>query len=317
MWLRLLPLFLFAAYALAQGDDTIGSLTFGTSNAGQFGGVDDEVRADIDFVWKGEAGHNKSLSLNNITMELISGKAEDKGTDVVDIIVVNYSTSRGNGVAYTFHPGTPEGPYHVRMNGTIFNGDTSLSSTVSVLSNTATITESSLPCVAGTWTHVRSLTDPAYSPLRLTLNPSFFSTGTVFPQAEVSGPGAAISVDVSYVDLLFDDTGFEMGFDSIRYNATAEVLNTVTGFNAGVQAANLESGFRYSTSNFTLDPGSWKVRMNYSDKFFVVVNESQPECEQDSASSSSKNAARHGGLPWGFYTGVSIGLLLAATYGWF
>ncbi|KAJ7213344.1 hypothetical protein C8J57DRAFT_1538762 [Mycena rebaudengoi] len=126
MWLQLLPLFLFAAYALAQGDDTIGSLTFDTSNAGQFGGVDDEVRAAIDFL-------TASTQLNNITMELISGKAEDKGTDVVDIIVVNYSTSSGNGVAYTLHPGTPAGPYHVRMNGTLFNGDTSLSSTVSVM----------------------------------------------------------------------------------------------------------------------------------------------------------------------------------------
>ncbi|KAJ7213343.1 hypothetical protein C8J57DRAFT_1256017 [Mycena rebaudengoi] len=96
----------------------------------------------------------------------------------------------------------------------------------------------------------------------------------------------------------------------IHYNATAEVLNTVTGFNAGVQAA-----VRMNvTLNSTRNPGPFTV---YSDKFFVVANESQPECEQDSASSSSKNAAGHGHLPQGWWTGVSIGLLLAATCGWF
>ncbi|KAJ7239818.1 hypothetical protein C8J57DRAFT_1372145 [Mycena rebaudengoi] len=306
MWFKLLPLFLLAAYALAQGDDTIGSLTVGH---GIFGGL------VIDFLWKGEAGHQ----LNNITMELISGKAEDKGTDVVDIIAVNFSTLRGHSFLYSFHPGTPAGPYHVRMNGTLFNGDTSLSSTVSALSDTVIVTDSGLPCAAGTWTPVRGLTDPAYSPLRLTIQAARLSSPmTVFPQSAVSSPFGGIPVEVSYVDLLFDNA-----FTN-HYNATAEVLNTVTGFNAGVQAATL-GGFEYETSNFTLDPGSWKIRMNitlnstrnpgpftvYSDKFFVLANASQPDCEHDSSLSSSKNAAMHG------WTGVLIGLLLAATCGWF
>ncbi|KAF7358831.1 BTB domain-containing protein [Mycena sanguinolenta] len=184
-------------------------------------------------------------------MELISGKAEDKGTDVVDIIVVNYSTSRGSSAHYSFHPGAPSGPYHVRMNGTIFNGDTSLSRTISALSDTVTIYDSDLPCVAGTWTPVSGLTDPAYSPLRLTIA-DFDSIKTIFPQSAVSGPYGGIPVVMDLVDVLFDDT--------LDYNATAEVLNTVTGFNAGAQAAILGE-FTYETSNFTLDPGSWKASL--------------------------------------------------------
>ncbi|KAJ6582452.1 hypothetical protein DFH09DRAFT_1360373 [Mycena vulgaris] len=304
MWFQLLPLFLLAPYALAQGDDTIGSLTVGPVI-----GFYDEFNEGINFLWKGKAGHE----LNNITMELISGKAEDKGTDIVDIIVVNYSTLRGNSVSYSFHPGAPPGPYHVRMNGTLFDGDTSLSSTISALSDTVTIADSDLPCVAGTWTPVRGLADPAYNPLRLTIADSD-SIKTVFPQSAVSSPFGGISVALDFVDLLFDYTAHS--------NTTAEVLNTVTGFNAGAQVVRLGS-FRYETSNFTLDPGSWEIRMNttlnstrnpgpftvYSDKFYVVANTSQPECEQHP---SSPSAATHGRLPQGWWTGVSSGLLLAA-----
>ncbi|KAJ6544460.1 hypothetical protein B0H19DRAFT_1267720 [Mycena capillaripes] len=189
MWLRLVSVFLVASYVFAQGNDTITSLTVSTQ-------------------------------LNNITLELISGKAEDNGNDVLDIIVANYSTQLDQPqINYDFHPDTPYGVYHARMNGTIYNGATSLSRKISTLSNSFTLTTILHNC--GTSTPVRSLTDPAYSPLRLTVG----SGNGLVAQADLSGPTGGISINVARVDARFD-SGF--------LQTTMEILNTVTGFSSGV-----------------------------------------------------------------------------------
>ncbi|KAJ7831994.1 hypothetical protein B0H13DRAFT_2112828 [Mycena leptocephala] len=236
MWFRLFPFFLLVVYAFAQADDTI---TLTTIKLVDF---DPLETVTFKFDWKSEAGHHKSrltsfrqltspTQLNNATLELISGRAEDKGTDVMDIIAVNVSTVDGtNAIHYKLHPGTPGGPYHARMSGTIFNGRTSLSSTTSALSNTFTVTTSSLPCAVGTWTPVRSLTDPTYSPVRLTVvtfdGELFSAPKTVFTHADISGPKAGISFSLDRVNFLFDFA---------EHNISVEVLNTVTGFNGGPQ----------------------------------------------------------------------------------
>ncbi|KAF8127815.1 hypothetical protein K438DRAFT_1789710 [Mycena galopus ATCC 62051] len=259
--------------------------------------------------------------LNNITLELISGTAEDKSNNVVDIIasetcpVVNYSTLDGNQINYNFHPGTPAGPYYARMNGTIYNGNTSLNNTTSALSDTFNITPSDLLlCANGTWTPVSSLTDPAYKPLLLSVSQDGGIESppvTVFAQAELSGLDAGIFYDLTNVDVLF-----ELGTIGVDYNMTTEVLNTVTGFNAGAQTATIFDTVKYDTSNFTLDIGSFKaspdglslfsMRANittnsprnpgnltlYSDEFFVAANASQPACEGNSTSNG--NSASNG-----------------------
>ncbi|KAJ6569156.1 TAP-like protein-domain-containing protein [Mycena capillaripes] len=177
-------------------------------------------------------------------------------------------------ISYTFHPGTPGGKYHARMNGTIFKGATSLSSHASAL-----------------YLHPHrqsSLADPAYSPLRLTLPVG----GQKFTQSSLSGPTGQIDVTVVRVDARFD-------FSNVQ--STLEVVNTVTGFSSGVQKQIFDFlTASYSTSNVTLDPGSWKVRANftsnrpanpgtfmaYSDEFFVVAD-GQSGCPSGSGANTN------------------------------
>ncbi|KAJ6569163.1 hypothetical protein B0H19DRAFT_1256823 [Mycena capillaripes] len=276
MWLRLASVaFLVETGVFAQGDDTIGSLTVPTEVGGG---------ATVEYIWKGESGHHTSAQLNNITLELIFGKAEG--------LISNQSAQVDTPqISYTFHPRTPGGKYHARMNGTIFNGATSLSSHASALSNTFTLTANPGSCVAGTFAPVRSLADPAYSPLRLTLPVG----GQNFTQSSLSGPTGQIDVTVVRVDARFDLCSFS------NVQSTLEVVNTVTGFSSGVQKQIFDFlTASYSTSNVTLDPGSWKVRANftsnrppnpgtfmaYSDEFFVVAD-GQSGCSSGSGANTN------------------------------
>ncbi|KAJ7624470.1 hypothetical protein FB45DRAFT_923488 [Roridomyces roridus] len=283
MWLQLLSLLALGAVVQGQGDDTISVSTNGQTL--------DSGLATFNFLWKGEAGHN----LNNISLELVQGSAEDKGTSVIDIIATNVSSVDSTSIIYSIHPGISAGTYHTRINGTIYNGDQILSGSppVSSLSNTFSIADSGIPCSAGTFTPVTSLTDPAYQPLRFT-SPLGASQ---FPQADVTGPGSLLSMEIGVVDTTF---GTFFG------PATVEVINTQNGFNAGVQHTNLAAPF-YQTSNITLNPGPWKIRMNFSifapapypgtfslqsEQFFVVADENgTPSCPDSSESGSGSSAS--------------------------
>ncbi|KAJ6589512.1 hypothetical protein B0H19DRAFT_1367829 [Mycena capillaripes] len=89
-----------------------------------------------------------------------------------------------------------------------------------------------LPCLANTWTPVRSVTDPNYKPVRVILPTLGSLAGSnqqvVYKQEEITGPQGLLEFQLDRVDQLFDFTQFD--------DMTAEVLNTNTGFNAGVQA---------------------------------------------------------------------------------
>ncbi|KAJ7266074.1 hypothetical protein C8J57DRAFT_1329355 [Mycena rebaudengoi] len=283
MSLRLLS-FIFALFALvfAQGDDTV-SLTTPEQDFTRF--------ATFDFFWKGEAGHN----LNNITLELVQGSAEDNGNSVMDIIVTNISSVDKTSVLYTIHPGVPVGTYHARMNGTIYNGNTILpsGSAFSTLSNTFSISDSNVPCSAGTFTPITGLNDPAYHPLR-------YSTpvgGDVRTQNSVTGPFSSLSFGFERID-----SHFTIPF---RVATTMEIINTITGFNAGVQSSIFGFSMSYTTSNITLNPGSWKIRTNFtifkpapypgvfsleSEEFFIMADvNSQPTCTSPSSSGGSSS----------------------------
>ncbi|KAJ7249674.1 hypothetical protein C8J57DRAFT_1356395 [Mycena rebaudengoi] len=284
MWLRPALLALFSLSALvtvsAQGDDTV-SIKSDSQSIDTF--------ADFTFLWKGEPGHN----LNNITLELVEGSAEDNGNSVMDVMITNESSARTTHISYTLFPGIPAGTYHARMTGTIYNGNTALSgtNTVTTLSNTFSIRDSGVPCSAGTFTPIKGLTDPAYQPVRITSPVG----GEVISQPSITGPFGSFVVHVNAVDVLFRAS---------LEPATMEVINTVTGFNAGVQNTKLglDSTILYNTNNVTLDPGSWKVRMNFtilspaylpgkysleSEEFFVVAEGGKPNCTSSSGSSST------------------------------
>ncbi|KAJ7455857.1 hypothetical protein FB451DRAFT_1407682 [Mycena latifolia] len=106
------------------------------------------------------------------------------------------------------------------MNGTIWTGATQIGTTTA-LSNTINFTGIALPdpCHPITWTPVRSLTDPGYTPLRIT-DPV---GGSLIVPSETDGSiiGTLTKVDVT--------------FDAENMNQTMEMVNTQTGFSAGVQ----------------------------------------------------------------------------------
>ncbi|KAJ7902201.1 hypothetical protein B0H13DRAFT_2027112 [Mycena leptocephala] len=299
MWRRpaFLSLFVLSAFVTvsAQGDDSV-SITSSTSTIDTF--------ADFTYEFKGEAGH----VLNNITLALVEGSAEDNGNSVMDIMVANLSSAKTTSFTYSLFPGIPSGTYHARLTGTIYNGDTILAgnSSASALSNTFSIPDSGVPCSAGTFTPVTSVTDPAYSPVRITAPVG----GNVLVQSSITGPAGSFVIHVDAVDASF--------FANLE-PTTMEVINTQTGFNAGVQHTQLEldATILYRTNNVTLDPGSWKVRMNFtvlapsgypgvfslkSEEFFVVAaSGDSPNCTSSSSSSSSmasgSSASGSGGIP--------------------
>ncbi|KAJ7860222.1 hypothetical protein B0H14DRAFT_2745123 [Mycena olivaceomarginata] len=264
-------------FATLAGYDTIGSFIAENST----GVVEEALAGGIDFKF-----------LNNITIELISGAAEDKSNNVVDIVVANYSSTDKPTFTYAPHPGTPGGFYHGRLNGTVSSSNSMISS----LSNTFSINGSANPCDAGTFTPITSLADAAYGPIRLLISSA--NGSLIFTQSELSGPTGWIEIFWSRIDTLFD-------LES--ESTTVEVINNATGFNAGVQTPDVfgidSSG--YITGNLTLDPGAWKIRMNVttsspinpgtfsmsSDIFLVVANDSQPACPAAAAVNSPSGSA--------------------------
>ncbi|KAJ7053214.1 hypothetical protein C8F01DRAFT_1089851 [Mycena amicta] len=188
--LRILPAVLFLLFKTtlvsAQGDDTISSVTTSAQVFDEF--------ATFEWVWKGEAAHDE-LSLNL----LIAGTADAKGNDVVDIMIANISSTQQTRFDYTFHPGLAGGVYHARMNGTIDNGNT-LVSTTSALSNSFSLPDSGVPCSAGTFTPITSLTDPSYRPVRFTTPKG----GDVIVQSALIGPVAFLGLQVDPIDMLFE-----------------------------------------------------------------------------------------------------------------
>ncbi|KAJ7652914.1 hypothetical protein B0H17DRAFT_1147254 [Mycena rosella] len=220
----------------------------------------------------------RPAQLNNITMELMSGRAEDNGNDVADIIsekwprqppvLSHYSqlstvpkapatTSATNFILRSVPSlrmerqclkplQTPPGDYHVRMNGTIWSGITTLSTTTA-RSNTFNVnTSTSYPCNTPPWTPVRSVTDPGYSPLRIT-DPV---GGDVEYQTNLNdGQLSSLSVEFTVVDAFFD------------------ILK-----DGDVQATNMAMTMEFIRSNFTStsphNPGSFVA---FSDEFYVAL----------------------------------------------
>ncbi|KAF7358562.1 hypothetical protein MSAN_01194400 [Mycena sanguinolenta] len=274
MRFRSLSLFfalLLSSYSLAQGNDTIGSLT---------ARVGDGVI--ISYQWFGEPGHE----LKNITVELLSGAA---GASVVeDILGIHYSESDGTSFSLPGDAAYPAGDYFVRMNATIFNGASQLGGTTA-LSNTFAITG---PQCALSWTPVSSITDPGYTPLRIE-SPS----GSIISQQDLNGPDSGISFTFSSRDHTYSVDGLSM---------TMEVLSVDTVFSAGVQTIPVgATAGSFFTGNTTLNPGTWKMRVNcsslnpenpgsfvmVSDNFFIVPLTSQTgQCPGNATSASSASA---------------------------
>ncbi|KAJ6592430.1 hypothetical protein B0H19DRAFT_1055155 [Mycena capillaripes] len=143
--------------------------------------------ADFEFVWNGEPAQQYYFGTCSGTVEV---------TNSLTLDTTQLS-------CWSSHPGvrselTPWGFYHARMNGTIYSGTTALSATTA-LSNKFNLAASTKNCTAGTWTPVRSLTDPAYSPLRIVLP----MDGDVMTQSSLSGP-------VGIQDLLLEDASYNL-----------------------------------------------------------------------------------------------------------
>ncbi|KAJ7465822.1 hypothetical protein B0H11DRAFT_2240092 [Mycena galericulata] len=231
-------------------------------------------------------------------MELMVGTLEDNGNEVMDIIAVEQTSNRDNSVIYYVHASTPAGDYHIRMNGTIYNGNTPLSS-VTTRSSTMNITiGDGFQCnTPAAFTPVRSLSDADYSPVRV-IQPA---AGDVVLQTELAGELGSVGGVLTVLDGLFDD------IDMV--NVTLELVNVETGFSTVPQT--IDSGslpfyddiIEYTTNNVTLNPGTWKMRMNFtgtgpgstgkfsalSDEFFVAQ---QSPCVGLAQSSSSSSLCR-------------------------
>ncbi|KAJ6504966.1 hypothetical protein C8R45DRAFT_1090730 [Mycena sanguinolenta] len=216
---------------MAQGNDTIGSLTAGSNGP-----------VEISYQWFGEPGHE----LNNITFELLSGTA---GASVVeDILGIHYSESAGTSLTLPGDMAYPAGDYFVRMNATIFNGATQVGSTTN-LSNTFAIAG---PKCAVPWTPVSSVTGPGYTPLRFE-SPS----GSV---VQLSGPNSGVDFSLATRDVSYQIEGLSM---------TVEVFSVDTGVSAGVQTVmrgnctsinpNNPGSFVLVSDNFFIVPSSAQV----------------------------------------------------------
>jgi len=193
--------------------------------------------------------------LKNISMELISEESGGNGT-VADIIVVGYTQQNGNTILYPLHAATPAGNYQIRMNATIYAGNSPLSTIVTRSQSFNISLANSYQCLAPAFTPVRSILDPAYSPLRLATP----AGGAVFSQNTLASESANITGTLYIVD---------GSFDTENINATLDLVNLETGISTKTeevpQTAIDEVTALYSTSNITLAPGTWKLRMNFTD----------------------------------------------------
>ncbi|KAJ6458569.1 hypothetical protein C8R47DRAFT_148421 [Mycena vitilis] len=242
MLLPLVVLALLVGWTSSQMENTI-ALTVPSA-------IDTSGVAIFSYAWVGNPGHE----LNNITMELVSG---DTGGAVVDLIAVGYTQQNGNSITYPLHASTPAGQYHIRMNATIYNGSTPLS-TITTRSRTFNITlEDAFQCEPPIFIPVRSILDPGYSPLRLATP----AGGTVFLLDSLGSRLANISSLLYVVDASFNTT---------TTSAELELVNISTqgGSTAAQQIPQADIAARrvsYVTENITLAPGMWKLRMNFTD----------------------------------------------------
>ncbi|KAJ7844318.1 hypothetical protein B0H13DRAFT_1908937 [Mycena leptocephala] len=219
------------------------------------------------------------------------GEFEDNGNEVVDIMAVEQTSISSNSVNYYVHASTPAGDYHIRMNGTIYNGNTPLSN-ITTRSPTMNITIiDNFQCnTPAAFTPVRSLSDADYSPVRV-----------IQPVA-----GDVVDMVNPTLELVNMETGF---------NTSPQSLSTVgdSESNGPLESQRLLSIFgtvRYTTDNVTLKPGTWKMRMNFtvidpgstrkfsalSDEFFVAQ---QFPCVGLAQSSSSSSVATQSTLATG------------------
>ncbi|KAJ7655973.1 hypothetical protein DFH06DRAFT_1199873 [Mycena polygramma] len=241
MLLPLVVLALLVGWAYSQMENTI-ALTVPSA-------IDTSSVAIFSYAWVGSPGHE----LNNITMELITG---DTGGVVVDVIAVEYTQRNGNSITYPLHASTPAGQYHIRMNGTIYNGSTPLS-TITTRSRTFNITlGNAFQCETPAFIPVRNILDPAYSPLRVATP----AGGTIFLLDSLGSRLANISSMLYVVDASFNTTST---------NAELELVNIATGGSTVAQqipqADIVARRVSYLTENITFAPGMWKLRMNFTD----------------------------------------------------
>ncbi|KAF7362960.1 BTB domain-containing protein [Mycena venus] len=152
----------------------------------------------------------------------------------------------------------PAGPYQIRMNATVYDSSNSPLATIITRSPSINITlTTSFQCLTPAFTPVSSVCDPAYSPLRI-MTPA---GGAVFPQNILNNSGSSnITGTLSIVD---------GSLDIENLNATLELVNLDTGVSTAAQSVPQTEidklTVRYSTGNITLEPGTWKLRMNFTD----------------------------------------------------
>ncbi|KAJ7914592.1 hypothetical protein B0H13DRAFT_2002127 [Mycena leptocephala] len=245
MMLSLIHLALFVNSAYAQTQDTL-AITAPHMI------VDPTQATAFSYAFVGKTGHEFS----NIWMELMFGKSPDSSSSVADIIAVGYSQKNGNSIPYALHASTPAGSYHVRMNGTISEGTTSLDTIVAYSAAINITLSNSYQCATPAFTPVRSVFDPGYSPLRLAMP----AAGAVFLQNTLHLEHGNITGTLSIVNA---------SSDTSNINATLELVSMGTGASTAVQQVPQpqidERMVVYSTKNITLTPGTWKLRMNFTD----------------------------------------------------
>ncbi|KAJ7131798.1 hypothetical protein C8R43DRAFT_956764 [Mycena crocata] len=145
MWLLLLLEFLLYGFADAQGDDTIAKITVPSDLQGQ--------SAVFGFVFEAKTAQQHNYGTNVWQIRGISETIRSLTGCILRSAFLTLPLSLTHG------PKTPPGEYHVRMNGTIWNGFTQLSTTTA-RSATFNVTEvTPFACSTPAWTPVRSLTD--------------------------------------------------------------------------------------------------------------------------------------------------------------
>ncbi|KAJ7691432.1 hypothetical protein B0H17DRAFT_1133741 [Mycena rosella] len=264
-----LPLVFLTRPAYAQGDDTIANIIVPATI--QLAGLDP---VSFTYIWDGEL-------LNNITTELILGRFEDNENEVMDIMAVEQTSTRGNSVAYYVHASTPAGNYHIRTNGTIYNGNTPLSNIATGSSTVNIAIGDAFQCnMPAAFAPVRSLSDAGYSPVRV-VQPA---AGDIFLQSQLTGALKLIGGTVAVVDGLFDVTDM--------VNPTLELVNVETRFSTSPQSlatvGDSESNGPMRVNFTGTGPGSTGKFSALSDEFFVAQ---QSPCVGLAQSSSSSSVA--------------------------
>ncbi|KAJ6570809.1 hypothetical protein DFH09DRAFT_1462714 [Mycena vulgaris] len=249
MTLRALGMLILSTLAYAQN-----------ASISNFGFPDPVVAGDfLTFSYLFEVGQVGNV-LRNMSAQLMVGKAEN----VADIICTQVDVEFSSDFSYQAHAATPEGNYHVRMNGSVYNTLETLGQLGTFVSNITFHSKTFImstgppfPCTTPTWT-------PVPPP------PGGAEWGDTLWLTNLSSIGT-IQVTPYWVDHSF------IGSD--KTPMIMELVQSGTGKSAGSATLNGSIGaFEFLPVDFfpNLTPGAWKAGATGISVQHIAIHPSGP-----------------------------------------